>query len=146
MVIRLPRLGHFVLLAGVGRLRWRVLVAPVSIGQVAHNMRLLLMPIVLCCVTLAGCAPQRPDRTEIFIETAPPGAACTLTRDGLPVASVSPTPGIAWVPRGGSNDITVNCRRDGYREVSAVTHSHASGGLVVHYDYDSPISLSLERQ
>jgi hypothetical protein len=115
-------------------------------GRLQHKMRFLAMPIVLSCVTLAGCAPQRPDRTEIFVETVPPGAACTLTRDGLPVASVSPTPGIAWVPRGGSDDITVNCRRDGYREVSVVTHSHASGGLVAHYDYDSPMSLTLERQ
>ena len=115
-------------------------------------MRSLPIPLMLCCVAVAGCA-QRPDRTEIFVETAPPGAACTLTREGLPVGSVSPTPGIAWVPPG-SEDITVNCRRNGYREASAVTHSHSSmpgmsefvGGGVVHYDYDSPVSMTLEPQ
>lgn len=115
-------------------------------------MRRLPILFILCCVTVTGCA-SRPDRTEIFVDTAPPGAACTLTRAGVPVASVSPTPGIAWVPPG-SDDITVECRRNGYQEASTVAHSRSRmagvgelfGGDVVHYDYDSPVQLTLAPQ
>ena len=116
-------------------------------------MRRLPILFILYCVTVTGCA-SRPDRTEIFVDTAPPGAACTLTRAGVPVASVSPTPAIAWVPPG-ADDITIECRRNGYQEASAVVHSHSSmpamgelfgGGSVVHYDYDSPVQLTLVPQ
>lgn len=97
----------------------------------------------------AGCV-SRPDVAEVFVETQPPGAACTLTRDGLPIATVAPTPGIAMVPPA-ATDIAIECRRNGYREAAAVVHSRSSspsfsqaiGGNISHYDYESPVSLEL---
>ena len=62
-------------------------------------MRSLSMSFAICCLAIAGCV-SRPDRAEIFVDTAPAGATCTLARDGAPIATVSPTPGIAWVPPG----------------------------------------------
>ena len=115
-------------------------------------MRRLRMSFIFCCVVLAGCA-ARPDRTQIFVDTVPAGAVCTLVRDGAPIATVSPTPGIAWVPPS-ADDITIACRRNGFLDASTVVHSasrmpslgEALGGNVTRYDYESPPALVLTPQ
>jgi hypothetical protein len=115
-------------------------------------MRSLPLPILFCCLAAAGCV-SRPDRVSVFIETAPLGATCTLIRDGAPIATVSPTPGIAWVPPG-AEDIAIECRRNGFRDASAVVHStsrmpsfgEALGGSVTRYEYESLPVLALTPQ
>ena len=115
-------------------------------------MRSLLISLSFCWLAIAGCV-SRPDRAEIFVETVPPGAACTLNRDGTPIATVSPTPGIAWVPPA-ADDITIECRRNGFRDATTVVHSasrmpsfgEALGGSVTRYDYQSPVTLTLTPQ
>ena len=115
-------------------------------------MRSLPMSFTICCLAIAGCV-SRPDRAEIFVETAPPGAVCTLSRDGAPIATVAPTPGIAWVPAA-ADDITIECRRNGFRDATTILHSasrmpsfgEALGGSVTRYDYEGPVTLTLTPQ
>jgi hypothetical protein len=72
----------------------------------------------LCVAVLCGCAGS-PDRIEILVGTTPPGAACTVTRLGQPIATVDPTPAIALVDPG-SDEIVVHCSRQGFED-AAVT-------------------------
>lgn len=107
-------------------------------------MRYLPVFLAFCGLALAGCA-SRPDRTEIFVQTTPPGAGCTLLRDGQPIATVAPTPGIAWVPPSPS-DIAIECRRSGFRDAAAIAHARPgqSGFFEAsHGGYDSPVELTL---
>jgi hypothetical protein len=72
---------------------------------------------VLCAALLSGCSSQ-PDRTEILVGTTPPGASCTLSRLGQPIASVAPTPAIALVePDPG--EIDISCSRPGFADAAA---------------------------
>jgi hypothetical protein len=104
------------------------------------------------CLVLAGCA-SRPDEASIFVQTAPPGAECTLSRAGQPVATVAPTPGIA-VLSPAPDDVSIDCRRSGFREASIVVHArHVSPevgevltGSTGHYEYEAPPVLTLAPQ
>ncbi len=110
---------------------------------------ILAAALPLC---LAGCYSGHWDEAEVMVTTMPPGAACTLTRAGKPIAEVNPTPGIALVSRTG-DDITVACRRNGYAEATAVSHAR---GHAVDFDtlwqgrpgwsYESPVALTLAPQ
>lgn len=112
-------------------------------------MRHLPIFFALCCLAMTACS-ARPDEASIFVETTPPGAVCILSRDGQPLAKVEPTPGIAVVTPG-TSDITVDCRRSGFRDASTVVHVRSSdpgfsdvlSGTVVHRDYENRAVLIL---
>ncbi len=63
---------------------------------------------------LSGCTSP-PERAEILVSTAPPGAFCILARLGQPIAAAGPTPAIALVDPT-ATDIAVTCRRNGFEE------------------------------
>ncbi len=71
----------------------------------------------LSAVLLSGCWPAPPPQDEILVSTAPPGAACTLTRLGQPIATAAPTPAIALVMPGDA-PVTVLCRRPGFADAT----------------------------
>lgn len=57
------------------------------------------LSIVLALV-LGGCASIiEGSRQEIEITTEPPGADCTIQREGKTIARVSPTPGTAMISK-----------------------------------------------
>lgn len=105
--------------------------------------------LVIGCLALSACA-SRPDEADIFVQTAPPGAACTLSRAGQPIATVEPTPGIAVVPPA-ADDVVIDCRRSGFQEASMVVHArHISPGVgevltggTGRYEYETPPVLTL---
>ena len=115
-------------------------------------MRRLLVIAFFAPLVLAGCA-SRPDEASIFVQTAPPGAECTLSRGGQPIATVAPTPGIA-VMSPAPDDVVVECRRSGFREASIVVHArHISPGVgevltgsTGRYEYETLPVLTLEPQ
>ena len=73
----------------------------------------------LCAALLSGCATQwGPQRAEIMINTAPPGASCLLSRAGQPIATAEPTPAIALVDPS-ADAVTVACRRSGFHDAVA---------------------------
>jgi hypothetical protein len=79
-------------------------------------MRHPMIPVTLCAALLAGCGPP-PQGNEVFVSTTPPGAVCTLTRAGKPIATAGPTPAIALV-QPSEDAITVACRRPGFATAS----------------------------
>jgi hypothetical protein len=52
---------------------------------------------------------------EISINTNPPGADCSLDRQGVSIAHVNPTPGTATIKKT-KYDITVACKKPGYQD------------------------------
>jgi hypothetical protein len=82
-----------------------------------HPQSSLTALAALCIALLAGCGGQS-DRAEILVVTTPPGASCTLTRLGQPIATVDPTPGIALV-YASSGEIGIRCRRQGFADAEA---------------------------
>jgi hypothetical protein len=70
---------------------------------------LLMLPM------LAGCASLNHGTTQqIAVTTEPPGATCTLSRQGLSIATVVQTPGVALVQRD-KRDILATCSKPGYQ-------------------------------
>lgn len=100
---------------------------------------------VLGAALLAGCG-SAPYRVEILVNTTPPGAACTLSRLGQPIATAGPSPAIALVAPS-DDPITVVCRRPGYADASATLPAHLSGmglGLFAgHWPYGYPHQVDL---
>ena len=82
-----------------------------------HPRMSLTAPAALCVALLSGCGGP-PERTEILVGTTPPGASCTLTRLGQPIATVDSTPAIALVDPG-AGEITVHCSRQGFVDAEA---------------------------
>ena len=102
-------------------------------------MRLGLITIVLVGAALAGCGYPEREGAEILVDTAPPDAACAVTRLGHPIAEIDPTPGIFWTDKTAA-PLTVQCRRHGFREsvvtVPAVPTSYS-------YEYAGRIEIAL---
>lgn len=102
----------------------------------------------LCAASLAGCGGEAPYRAEILITTTPPGASCTLSRLGQPIATAGPTPAIALVEPS-SSEITVLCRRHGYANASVTLPAHKTEpgfGLLVGswpYGYQHQVDIAL---
>ncbi len=69
---------------------------------------------VAALLALSGCASIISGTSqEIAISTTPPGARCTLAREGATIADIAVTPGTAKVSRD-SHAISVTCTKDGY--------------------------------
>ena len=63
----------------------------------------------------AACASVTSGTSQTLgLDTVPPGADCTLTRNGMFVGRVNPTPGTVTVHRA-RDDITVACTLDGFQ-------------------------------
>lgn len=71
---------------------------------------------LFCLGLLCGCEPA-PQPPGLLVETAPPGAACTVSRGGQQLATADPTPAIThFEPADGP--LTVNCRRHGFADAT----------------------------
>ena len=106
-----------------------------------------LVAAIVAAGLLAACAAPRQD--EILVATTPPGADCSLTRDGERVATAGPTPAIALVAPG-SGAVTVTCRRPGFGDATATLAARRAWpdvDLLLHgtppFDYPSQIELAL---
>jgi hypothetical protein len=105
---------------------------------------------VAATATLSGCYSDHWQKADILVSTMPPGADCTLTRGSEKVGEVNPTPGIAMVSRT-AEDIAVACRRAGYADAIAVSHSTGNAVDVATvtegrsgYTYQTPIDIQLQ--
>ena len=104
--------------------------------------------LAILCAVVSGCGLP-PGDPGILVATTPPGASCTLTRLGQPIANVAPTPGIALVePAAG--DITILCRRQGFEDAVVtlpVRDAGPSFGTIVYgrspYDYPPRVGIVL---
>ncbi|HEY1795162.1 MAG TPA: hypothetical protein VGG57_03495 [Stellaceae bacterium] len=109
-----------------------------------------LILAVAATAALSGCYADHWQDTDILVSTMPPGADCTLTRGGEKVGEVNPTPGIAMVGRD-AGDIAIACRRAGYADAAAVSHSLGNAVDMSTltegrsgYSYQTPIDIQLQ--
>ena len=73
-----------------------------------------LLPALLLAALLPACATLTTGTSQsISVLTDPPGANCSLSRDGGVIAVVNPTPGTVTVSKS-TRDIAVNCTRPGH--------------------------------
>src|SRR5438046_270045 len=73
--------------------------------------------------TVAGCASVISGTSQtLTLDTVPSGADCSLSRKGLVIGRVNPTPGGVYVQRT-HDDITVSCIKEGYRTGSFLNKS-----------------------
>src|SRR6516165_1257456 len=97
---------------------------------------------------------------EIMVNTNPPGAKCSLNRQGQSIARIDPTPGAATIKKL-KYDITIVYNKDGYQEATYLNHSGVAGatfGNIVlgggigwaidsasgaDNKYDSPVNMTL---
>jgi hypothetical protein len=78
---------------------------------------------MLLIILLAGCASISHGTTQqIAVTTEPPGATCTLSRQGLSIATIAETPGVALVQRD-KRDILATCSKPGYQIATRTLHS-----------------------
>lgn len=87
-----------------------------------RRMTMLIGPLAVCGASLlSGCSswPSSPRYAGILVNTTPPGASCTLTRGGQPIATAEPTPAIALVDPAATDGIAVTCRRYAFEEAAA---------------------------
>ena len=121
----------------------------------------LLCIVVISAGTSACSSIIEGTHQEIAIATNPPGAACTLKRQEIVIATVSPTPGSAKIEKT-KYDIVITCDKDGFQEATLLDKSGAAaatfgnilagGGIGWAIDsaagadnkYDSPVTLTLE--
>ena len=109
----------------------------------------------------AGCASIIEGTNQtITLNTNPPGADCALTREGIVIGRIAPTPGSVVVEKT-KHDITISCTKDGYQEATYLNNSGAAGatfGNIVlgggigwaidsasgaDNKYDTPVNLTL---
>ena len=115
---------------------------------------ILLVSLTACSSVIEGTSQ------EIMVNTNPPGADCSLERQGLSIARIDPTPGAATIKKT-KYDITIRCNKDGYDEATFLNHSGSAGatfGNIVlgggvgwaidsaagaDNKYDSPVNITL---
>jgi PDZ domain len=90
--------------------------SPAAKGSI-FMVRNLVIASVAALVT-SGCSTLTEGTSQtIAVTTMPPGALCTLTRDGQTIATIGPTPGTATVDRS-MRDILITCHKTGFGDAS----------------------------
>src|SRR3954465_10143640 len=75
--------------------------------------------LVIAALLSSGCATIVKGSTQdLTINTDPTGANCDLSRSGIVIATVNPTPGLVQIKKD-KNDIEVKWKKSGYAETSA---------------------------
>lgn len=78
---------------------------------------------ILCLSGLTACAGYASERShKVTVITEPPGAGCTLERDGVRTRLIGGTPVTFVVTRDGG-DITVECRLAGHETTTGTLRS-----------------------
>jgi hypothetical protein len=88
-------------------------------------MRHKLTLATLCAVLVSGCGVP-PGNPGILVATTPPGASCVLSRQGQPIATVAPTPGIALVEPA-TGEIAIQCSRRGFEDAAVTLPARDAG-------------------
>src|SRR5262249_22632932 len=91
------------------------------------SMKGILTASAVLALGLGGCATIVEGTSQnIMIATAPPGAACTVQRQGQQIAGVIATPGNIHIDKS-KNDLVVTCTKEGYEPTTMVYSSTFNG-------------------
>lgn len=85
---------------------------------------------VLMMLIFQGCATitTGTDQT-VTVETDPPGAVCTLQRDGVTIGAVNPTPGSVEIDKD-KDEVNITCERAEYLTTTEVMDSNFHGATL----------------
>ncbi|GAA0537938.1 hypothetical protein GCM10008941_17080 [Rhizomicrobium palustre] len=89
----------------------------------------VLSTLTITCTTmfLGGCSTIIEGTTqEVMINTNPPAASCTLSRQGQVISRVPQTPAAATIKKT-KYDITITCDKPGYQTSTYLNHSATAG-------------------
>lgn len=94
-----------------------------------------VLPALLLAATLPACATVTSGTSQsLSIITEPPGASCTLTREGAVIGVVNPSPGTIQVSKS-SREIAVRCTRQGhfagFNSVPAQFQGMTAGNILI---------------
>ena len=96
---------------------------------------------------LPGCASIISGSTDdVSVSTSPPGADCTLYREGKNIGRINPTPGTVQVSRSWQ-DIIAECKKDGYDVANATAASGLNGwvfGNIIFGLLGGPIGAAID--
>ncbi len=99
-----------------------------NVGKLAAFGRLMiavgLLSTSAACATVVGGTTQ-----DVYVESEPKGAACTVNRQGTAVGYVRPTPGKVNVSRS-KEDVVLSCNLDGYEQSNEVLAASFTGATV----------------
>lgn len=87
-------------------------------------MRFFSLAALAAVVLLgSGCATLTKGTSQaVTVDTEPPGAVCTLTRDSKPLAVINPTPGSISISKS-SGVIAVICKKDNFLDSAGTLSS-----------------------
>src|SRR4051812_3544620 len=80
-----------------------------------------LLPLLAACSTIVEGRSQ-----QITVNTNPSGADCDLNRKGEKIATVTNTPGSAYIEKT-KYDIKIECNKKGFETATYLNHSGAAG-------------------
>lgn len=81
-----------------------------------RNSLLLIAATLLLATFTTGCATiTKGSSQSVTINTDPPGANCTLNREGAMIGAVAQTPGTLLLEKD-KDTVTVSCKKEGYSE------------------------------
>ncbi len=87
-----------------------------------------VLTVVAVAALMGGCSSITQGTTqEIFVNTTPAGANCTLSRNGVQLNGVSNTPGGVTVDKT-KHDIIITCNKAGYQEATYYNNSGWESG------------------
>ena len=98
---------------------------------------------ILTALALMAGLSSCTEYQEIIVKTDPSLADCTLDRDGIPIAHLTPTPGAVYIPMS-RDTLTITCSKPGYRTASISNSSDVNNNN--YFEYDSPVTLVLPKE
>jgi uncharacterized protein YceK len=89
-------------------------------------MKHILFPL-LAAVSLSGCATIMEGTTQsVTVATTPPGAHCTIDREGGRIGEIATTPGSLQLNKSGK-DLSITCVKAGYQTATIAQSPDFSG-------------------
>jgi PEGA domain len=85
---------------------------------------------------LTGCATVFEGTSqEVSVVTNPPGASCTINRQGMAVGSIAATPATVNI-RKSKYDIMITCSKPGYENANYLNHSGTTSTIAANVAAD----------
>lgn len=110
----------------------------------ASFKRLACVFVIAAAALTSGCATIVKGSTQdLNVNTDPTGANCELSRAGIVIASVNPTPGSVQIKKD-KNDIEVKCNKSGYAETSGHISSNFEGWTVGNILFGGIIGIAVD--
>jgi hypothetical protein len=86
-----------------------------------------IITAIAASLSLSACATVMSGTDQsIAVATDPPGASCSIDRNGTHIGLVSPTPGSIHLDRS-KDDLTFTCKDPGYQDAKLSQSPHFTG-------------------